>query len=218
MPINFNELSDQDKFVYEEIFNWNVYQVQSNEIRGHTILDIGGHYGMFTMLCSRYQPRQIIGVEANPNNYFQYIKNTFDCPNVKAFNAACSHETGKIITIDNEGCCSRVGHGKIPVSTISLEDLVKLVDTKNIVLKMDIEGAEHEVIRKTPTKVFDNIGIIYMELHGPEVSGEGNTIEGLNQYIQSLGYQNAWYGQFFTTSPEGTKTTNDSIVVCKYIR
>ena len=218
MSIDFNSLTPEDRFVYDEMFNWNVYQVEQQEIENKVILDIGGHLGMFDILCSKFNPAQIISVEANPNNCLQLTRNTIEFNNIKVINAACSYRTGDLITISDEGCMSQVGKGTITVPTVSLEFLVNLTGQSDQVLKIDVEGAEHDIFTKSPKHIFSKIKTIYMEAHGENVSGKGKTIESIDNYVQSLGYTKTWHGLFHTNMPDGTKKPNEDIAILKFTK
>ena len=41
-----------DPFVYDEMFTWNVYQANKEEYADANVLDVGGHYGLFSYLAS----------------------------------------------------------------------------------------------------------------------------------------------------------------------
>ena len=216
--MKYEHLKPQDDFVYTEIFEWNVYQVQPNEIANANILDIGGHYGMFDLYRRDLGAKQIIAVEANPNNFVTLLKNTKDIFNLKAINAAVTTKTGDFINISDKGCQSRINEGELKVSTVSLTDVVNwFPDNEDIVLKMDIEGAEYPLFLNTPSFVFRRFNKIYIELHDESVAGPGNKISMLDNYIKSLGFNCDWEGRFFTNEAAG-KVSNNDIGVFKYTR
>ena len=216
--MKYEHLKLQDDFVYTEIFDWNVYQVRPEEIAGANVLDIGGHFGMFNLYCNDLGAKQIVTVEANPNNFVTLLKNTKDITNFKAINAAVTTNTGDFINISNEGCQSRINEGDLKVSTVSLTDVVSwFPDNEDIVLKMDIEGAEYSLFLNTPSFVFRRFNKIYIELHEESIAGPGNKISVLDSYIKSLGFNCDWEGRFYTNEVSG-KVSNNDIAVFKYTR
>jgi len=217
--MKYEYLKQQDDFVYTEIFEWNVYQAFSEEIYNENILDIGGHYGMFNLFCNEYNPKQIITVEANPNNFAKLLANTKNIRSLKAINAAVTTNTGDFITISNDGCQSQVNKGNISVSTVSLTDVVNwFPDNEDIVLKMDIEGAEYPLFFNSPSFIFRRFKRIYIELHEESIAGPGNTIKKLDNFIQNnLNFKSVWEGRFFTNTNTG-KESNIDIAVFKYER
>ena len=216
--MKYEYLKQQDDFVYTEIFEWNVYQVLPEELYNQNILDIGGHFGMFGLFCNEYNPKQIITVEANPNNFVKLLANTKNIRNFKAINAAVTTNTGDFITVSNDGCQSQINKGNISVSTVSLTDVVSwFPDNEDIVLKMDIEGAEYPLFLNTPPTIFKRFNKIYIELHEEGIAGPGNKISMLDTFIRNLGFECNWEGRFFTNEASGKKENND-IAVFKYTR
>ena len=214
--VKYPELREQDYFVYDEIFEWNVYHILPEDIFNQNILNIGGHYGMFDILCSTYSPKQIIAVEANPVNFVKLLNNTKNLRNFKAINAAVTTKTGDLLTISNEGGLSKINEGSITVSTVSLLDTVNLFPVnEDILLKMDIEGAEHEIILNTDPNLFRRFKKIYMELH--EFSTP-YTIKKTSEYITSLGFKNVWEGSYFTDDGMGNKTTSTGVSIIVFDR
>jgi len=217
--MKYPHLKLQDEFVYSEIFDWNVYNVTPEEITSKNILDIGGHFGMFDLYCNDLNAKQIITVEANPNNFVKLLQNTKDIACYKAINAAVTNNTGDFITIEDKGCQSRINQGNITISTISLTDIISWFPVnEDIVLKMDIEGAEYDIFLKSPSFIFQRFKTIYIEIHDESVAGPGKHIDLLHQYIQNLGFIVKWQGSFFAKDPNGNTTNHTNIAVYKYER
>lgn len=206
-----------DPFVYDEMFTWNVYQASKDEYKDANVLDVGGHYGLFTYLCYTLNAKNIIAVEANPYNYLHFIKNTMDIPNVKVINAAISSESGKIVTIDNNSEKSTVGKGDINVATITLNDAVEMFpENEDIILKMDIEGAEYDALYSSSVKTLRRFSSIAIEMH--EFPDSGHKFNDLDLFIQKAGFKQVWHGTFFTTLPNDVKVPNNIIAIFKYRR
>lgn len=206
-----------DPFVFSEMFEWNVYQAFEEEYKDANVLDIGGHYGLYTYLAYTLGAKRIIAVEANPFNYLTYIRNTNDLSNVKAVNAAISKDYGKLITISNESEKSTVGKGDINVATIRLSDAVAMFpESEDIILKMDIEGAEYEAFYFAPLRVIRRFKSIAIEMH--QFPDSEHKFEHLEKFIQDAGFVQAHKGTFYTDMPDGTRVGNDLIAVYKYVR
>lgn len=211
-------LKAQNEFVYAEMYDWNVYQANREDLLNKNVLDVGGHFGMFTTVAFDHGAKQIIALEPNPVNFATFLNNTKDMPNVKGINVACTAKTGEVVKISIDGVFSQLDKGDTPVTTISLADALNLFPAEEqVVLKMDVEGAEHLIIPGTDKAVFSRVSDIFIEIHDELISGPGNTIDSLLNYICNLGYDMAWVGKFFTTY-EKTSTTNNNVVVAKFKR
>ena len=217
--MNKEALKSQCPFVYNEMFEWNVYQLSTEELKGKTILDIGGHYGFFAMRCVELGAQQLVCLEPNLNNYINLLRNTRDISNIKAINLAVSPETGKTVCISDASELSRVGDVGFNIRTISLKDLLLILpDSDNLQLKIDVEGFEHEIFKKTDISLRNHFETIYVEIHDESLAGEGNTIESLEKHIASQGYFVAWKGGFFTEMANQYRESNTHVAVYKFKR
>lgn len=206
-----------DPFVYDEMFTWNVYQANKDEYSGANVLDVGGHYGLFTYLAHTLGAKRIVAIEANPFNYLNFIKNTQDIPGITAINAAVSRDYGKLVTISNDSEKSTVGKGDINVATIRLSDAVEMFPQfEDIVLKMDIEGAEYDVLYNTPMHILRRFKSIAIEIH--QFPDSNDKFEHLENFLHNIGFNQVHKGTFFTDMPDGARIGNDIIAVYKFIR
>lgn len=206
-----------DPFIYDEMFNWNVYGLNENEIKGQNILDVGGHFGSFSNVCNDLGAKRIIAVEANPLNYLKYIKYTQSIPNLKCINAAVTSKYGDLVTINDHGGESMIGKGNMTVATVTLKDVVDMFPAgEDIFLKMDIEGAEYDVLYSTPHETLRRFNIISMEMH--EFKDSSNKFADLDSFIMKQGFVKIMHGTFFTEHADGSKNNNDIIAIDKYRR
>lgn len=220
-------LHDQDPFVYDEMFNWNVYQVEPREVQDCAVLDVGAQYGMFTTLVHDLGAAQVLSVEANPMNYLKFIRNTQSLEGVRGINVALGSSTGDITTISNEGGGSTTGQGIMNVVTMTLKDVVNnfLPVDRDLVLKMDVEGAEYDILYAAPREILRRFDRIFIEIHGPKhrpgigAGGSRNTVSSLVQYIIEQGFQQVWKGIYHTNYPDSRGLVDvDDVYVFKFIR
>lgn len=189
-----------DDFVYHEIFELNVYGLHRDDIENAAVLDLGGHYGLFALFCANYNAKQILSIEPNHNNLFKYLENTKDIPSTKVICAAVSSKKDLITTIDNMCGSSRTGMGEQLVATISFETIFNLLDKNaNLVLKIDVEGAEYDILYGTDPEILKKFKIIVMEAHNYNPETLGNEAEKLKQYMFSLGYIMVYMTEYWST-------------------
>ena len=215
---SYEYLKKVDPYIYDEIFNWNVYQVNKEEILGANVLDVGAHFGFFTCLCDSLGAKLIVAIEANPNNYLKFIETTKDVTKKIAVHAAVWGKSDKIVTIDDESEKAAVGKGDILVNTITLKTAVDSLfpNSEDVFLKMDVEGSEYEALYNTSQKTFDRFSTIALEMH--EFPDTGHKFTDLDKFIQSKGFRQTWYGVFYTDRPGQERETTKNIAIFKYKR
>jgi len=135
------------------------------------VVDLGACRGEFIdEINSLYNVKKAILVEANPTNFSQ-LK---DLPNYVLYNKAISSKDNEIIEFFEDPTSPYNGSKdfnyfngiKHSIKTINLETLCKENNIDFIdILKIDIEGAEYDVLENIPDSFFDKIGQITVEFH-----------------------------------------------------
>jgi FkbM family methyltransferase len=146
--------SDFPSFIsmYEEIFYKRIYQVP---LKNPSILDIGSNIGMSIRWFKEiYTECKIVGFEADPNIYKLQKKNLHDLNGITLINQAVWSEN-TIIKFSSDGAdAGRVSNNQstdikykklIEVEARDIKEVLKEFGPFNFI-KMDIEGAEAEVI------------------------------------------------------------------------
>ena len=182
--------ANQTEFeILKDIFYKREYSDYFPFYKKATVVDIGAHYGYFSMFASNNLDKEstIIAIEPNKSNYKHLVKNVFDSKidNISCFNFAVGDKKG----------ISRLYRGKSPNHSIidnyllsgknyeetevkTLEGLVDELDLREVdFLKMDCEGAEYSIFNSTPASVFDRITTLSMEFH--DLKDKRFTAEGL---------------------------------------
>lgn len=137
-----------------------------NLSKGSTVFDIGAHFGYYSLLCSHLigASGRVVAIEASAR-VFQILKrNTLNNKNINTLNLGCSDQNGEIPFFDfpiqhSEFNTSipNLYHGtdwvrnNPPVETkIEVKTLDSIVNELGFIpdfIKIDVEGAELEVIR-----------------------------------------------------------------------
>ena len=141
-------------------------------------VDLGANSGLFE-LKAHDKFKNIYYFEASHNNFIEATRNILDpvnkIDNCFGFNLAVAEETGKLIKIfgtttgdrGSNTILSDVEHSNNDdyhhILSISFNDIFKLIGADKIdYLKMDIEGAEYEVLMNADLK---NVEYICIEIH-----------------------------------------------------
>jgi FkbM family methyltransferase len=121
---------------------------------GDTVVDIGAHWGYFTLLAARQcgEGGKVVAFEPDPRNYSILLRNVQAnrLNNVSALQAAVTDRTGEgtLHLASNSSMHSlyELGSdlraGEVGVSCVTLDDLAEKVPIQPSLIKMDIEGGE----------------------------------------------------------------------------
>ena len=132
---------------------------------GDTFVDVGGHFGYFTLLASRLvgPAGRVVAFEASRNTYAVLAENVRNQPNITAHHLALSdqHETisffefpvmyNEFNSMDvdqfrDEKWFAKFPPQRIDVPATRLDDVVQCENLQPTVIKIDVEGSELKVI------------------------------------------------------------------------
>ena len=178
------------------------------------ILDIGANVGLFTkgFLNAPKTPKTIIAFE--PSNYvFSILTNiTANLPSVRCRKLALSSET---VSVDLKTPIKKSGSLRVGLSHIGNADeqvvYVETVQAKRLddvlcdeaieqvdIVKLDVEGAEEQVISGAPKLFYDTQPIWYVELVQERTNKFSGSAEQIFDKFITAGYQafvlNSSYG------------------------
>lgn len=146
-----------------------------------TFLDVGGHYGYFSLLASTLVPDgQVISFEASTTTYSVLKENIAKYNNIQGFNLAVSDTNIPItfyefpnlyseynsIDIDQykeEKWFSDNQPQKITIESVVLDVFLKQNQLSPRIIKIDVEGAEFKVLSGLKTTLLNQSPTIVME-------------------------------------------------------
>ena len=167
---------------------------------GDVVVDIGAHIGRYTLIASKRigTNGKVISIEADPNS-FEILNLNIQLNkliNVTALNfAAFSKETKiklylpaediftKYNTVMSDWIWVRPDHKFVEVNANTLDNMLHQIQIKRVDwIKIDVEGAEFEVLKGAHNTILNNKDIvILMEIHGYEKDYRGR----IDEFIQS---------------------------------
>lgn len=154
------------------------------------ILDLGAHKGIVTTFFAKKFPDAIIhSYEPNPQLNAVLKRNTKRFSNVVVYSEAVASNTDGIpfYISDRNVSSSVIPLGKIAptiVPSITLQDAVNRIGG-DVFVKMDIEGAEYDVLKNIPPQVKEIIG----EAHPEKAGRSNNELALLLSHFKSVSVQ-----------------------------
>jgi FkbM family methyltransferase len=172
---------------------------------GWTVVDIGGGVGDFTLLAASAHPEnKVFACEPTPSSFSLLTKNTQinQISNVHSYPNAVWSSDGEIV-IDTEvgepvqftsqalTQADTLPTGKVAVKSYSMGSLFELTGiTRCDLMKLDCEGAEYEILFKTPAALLGRIVRIVMEYH--DNAGEYTHVD-MARFLEGQGYKVSVY-------------------------
>lgn len=193
-PLSLTYRDDSDISVIEEIFVDRLYRCVEDMIPGvaYPILDIGAHTGLFAIYTRILNPDvDIIALEPELHN-FDILKINIKqnhTKNITSKQIALTHtDEDKIplyLSDDSHNHSTKIHLDKtMHVPATTLEKLLKQQDITIIgLLKMDIEGAEYDILANMKHDTWNKIQNIVLEYHGDQYNRKN-----LEQMIREQGF------------------------------
>lgn len=147
----------------------------SHQSAGASVLDLGGNIGFFSLTCAQRAPSaRIFAYEPGPPNFRMFEMNCLANPDLGARIELCREAVGGTAREDNwffdeanPGGSSLFGQqGKsCRVKIAAFAEVVASLPRPIALVKIDVEGAEYEILEQTPPEAWRDIPAISLELH-----------------------------------------------------
>lgn len=158
------------------------------------IIDAGAYIGdTSAYFLSRFPEAHVIALEPNPESYDLAIRNLAPYgERVKLIQAALWNEVSDL-KISGEQMGAALANEGIEIKSVTIPSLMGKFGLEFIdVLKLDIEGAEIDVLLNAKQDWLDKVGLIMLETHGKKI--EEMLIPFLTEKKFSCErYRNVWY-------------------------
>jgi FkbM family methyltransferase len=196
-----------DEGIVRRIITNRDYTPSGDEIRhDDTVIDIGANIGCFTLLAARAaRDGRVLAFEPERHNFQLLARNVGrnGASNAQVFHMAVSGASGFVRLFQGEqGALHSTVPGRLAASAASEEvpavTLPEIFERHAIArcgfLKLDCEGAEYEILYKTPPEYLQRIDRITLEYHATEdkerVAGE------LVAYLEGHGFETLEFSDF----------------------
>lgn len=174
---------EKDIFISKSLLSSGIWEPKTTALfqsilrtsRDLTVLDIGANVGYYTLMAAA-AGHYVVAVEPNKGNIKLLVKaiqmNGFE-NTVTLLNNAVS-DSERIVTLDisspnNQGAARVVSDSEVmgserktvKIPSIPLDSLVDLIPSRNVVIKIDVEGHECRVLARS-TKLFTIFHVTYI--------------------------------------------------------
>lgn len=169
---------------------------------GEVVLDLGAHVGASAVqFASRWPDATIVCVEPNPET-FAYLERNVAQNGVRAVlhEAAVGAADGQTTLFGvDDGSCEASTSVAMPGSSrevvvASFERLVREAPGPVRVVKLDCEGAEHEVLAASTPALWQDVEAVLLEYH--RTGGEESEWAEVERRFFALGFETRWQMPF----------------------
>ena len=142
---------------------------------GDTVLDVGAHVGYYTLLSSILvgAKGRVFAFEPNPRNYHYLDRHVYlnGCRNVTTVPAAVSDRAGtaQFQFGSGSGTGKLASKGALEVLTITLDDFCAERGLNPSAVKIDVEGAELEVLEGARKVLSTDRPTVFLSTHGADL-------------------------------------------------
>lgn len=163
------------------------------------VVDLGGQAGDFSIYTAFHKGASVFAFEPDEEN-FELLQENIRINNLQtkvfAYKVAVGRENGTqtfyLSPHGNKGVHSMYYKGPVPIEvpTIDLAAVAKLVGNEKInLLKIDIEGGEHEIIDPVFAGFYSKVEAIVMEYHCQEHVTNRQPVGQLVAKLEKLGFK-----------------------------
>ncbi len=187
----------QDRHVFHRMFARDEYELDGVAPGSwDTVIDLGAHIGTFAYRAAPLA-RRVLSYEPTPESFELLAENVSALANVTPHRMAVSGSRGTLTLYrgpspSRNSVVPRDGAGAedaFTVESLTLEDVFREHRVERCdLLKVDVEGAEYDVLYALPAERWASIRRVRMEYHLVPGKGEEGTGEGLARHLRKMGH------------------------------
>lgn len=161
----------EELMIFEEIFVDRIYPVEKVPFTPDVVIDCGAFRGMFSLLArARFPAARLVAFEPEPYNFSRLTHNlALNAAGVEAIPAAVGTTEGTV-SFSGSGFGGHMtdagAAGAISVRLVSLANLLRRLQPQRLLLKLDVEGAEREILPDI-LPLLPPSTLIFLETHHP---------------------------------------------------
>lgn len=197
--ITLDEIRAQEPNAFKEMFELNVLDVAHDDINGKNVIDVGAYKGFFSLLSAGLGAKTILAVEPNPENFMSLKANASKFDNILPVHCAVFDGFFRSVRlVEHAGECKTIPHGKVEARALS-ELMSMFPDDNDLVVKMDIEGAEYDALLACSARDLRRISTLFLETHKTTwlQKSPARKASFLKDYLGLMGFKMVSHKQIF---------------------
>jgi FkbM family methyltransferase len=201
---------------YEADYEPELFKFLRRRLRaGDVFFDCGAHIGLFTVVASRLVGGdggggggRVFSFEPTPatREVLEKVVAINDCRNVEVRPEAVSRAAGTAVFFDTGGECSNANSlvklnrhkdGGLTVPTVSIDEFARKRGNLEInCIKIDVEGAEFDVLVGAENTVRNNRPAVYLGLHPPAIRQSDASLSDVWERLRDYRLRIKYRGEF----------------------
>ena len=202
--VDLEQLRKDGDVNFREYFVDNRFAMTEEMFRDKAVLDIGANIGIFSLFAWGHGANPIFAVESNAANYGKLCANTGRATGIVPLHCAAFNGIVREMGVVEDGGVSKVSPTiQIGGETVPCKSLAELLEQMppwdDMVLKVDIEGAEYDFLLYAGARDIRRFKTIFLETHkiapkdarcggSPLEPCQARTASYLVEYLKFLGY------------------------------
>lgn len=186
---------------------------------GDIFLDVGANIGYFTRIAGRLvgPAGHVHAFEPMPSAIRLLRKNSEHLPNISIHEIALSdHRGNSDFSIRKQGETSSLGGDPqaakmIRVRTDTIDNLFSAHDRVDVI-KIDVEGYEHEVLQGARDTLRAKQPLLYFEFLAGYARARGLTLDHYDSLLKPLGYSLGWISAEYPRTPLISQTRSSYLI------
>lgn len=197
--VQFRVRSRMEIWSVKEVFADRFYTRYGYAVEpGWTVVDIGAAIGEFTIFAALVPRTRVLAFEPSTPSAAVLAVNLRlnQIQNVVVERVAVGTDFGRL-ELDTSGNPLQMGTGKSgtltysePVDVVPLSSVLEQAGGSIDLLKLDCEGAEYDILVKSPPGVLDHVERIVLEYHDPEATGRQLDLAA---HLTAAGFEVEWW-------------------------
>lgn len=178
----------KNQFEYNLLCMW-----QKEARKSDIIIDVGSYNGIYALVAKKANPQaKVIAIEPEAVNLEHIRENAkINDVDIVVLNAVVSNIVGKVqFACTKGGTGGFIGEG-VEVSSVTLDSLLKNEKYTKILIKLDVEGAEYNVLQSAVETLQKDMTIL-LEVHKEFIKKCGKTSADLHTLVHAIGYRLLW--------------------------